>query len=249
MFGKAKYSFLKAHEILWKLGYWRYLLIPILLSMVLAFVLTVLGIALSSILSLWAYEFLSQFFELPRILREVLILVIIICEIGPLYVAFRSLVLVCYAPFLDRLSIKVEELVNGSAKEFSRSFLETLKRPLLMAAFTISASVAVFGAGLVIGVIPFVGLLISAGLLFPLQIFLSSVAYVDTYLERIGLTPKESFKLMRKNFGSMFIFGLIGFAIMLIPVVGWFVGPTYSVVAGIVFGILISKEREGSGSA
>ncbi len=242
MIGKAKFSFLKAHEILWKLGYWRYLLVPIILSVVLAVVLVVLCFAFSSILSVWLHEFLSTFFELPEWFRLVLMLFIIVFEMGPFYVAFRSLVMVCYAPFLDKLSVKVEELVNGHSKEFDRGFIESIKRPLMMASFTISASVAVFVGGLFIGLVPVAGILISSLMLIPFQIFLSSVAYVDPYLERSGYTPRESIVLMRKNIGSMLIFGLFGFIIMMIPIIGWFVGPTYSVVAGIVFGILISKE-------
>lgn len=36
---------------------------------------------------------------------------------------------------------------------------------------------------------------------------------------------------------------IAGLFVSLIPIFGWFVGPTYSVVAGIVFGIFVVEEE------
>lgn len=171
--------------------------------------------------------------------RTLFILLIFIPGLAPCYVAFRGLVMVCYAPFLDHLSNRAEKVITGSADEVSRSLLESIKRPLCMALLTIGASMAVLAGGLALGLIPLIGFLLTFGFVIPLELFLSSISYLDPYFERRGFTPQSSFRFLRRHFLSVCVFGLLGLVIMAVPVVGWFLGPTYSVVAGIVYAILL----------
>ncbi|WOO42796.1 EI24 domain-containing protein [Rubellicoccus peritrichatus] len=242
MFEDVKFSYVKAHEILWKLGYWRYLLIPIALSVVLAFVLVGFCFLFSAVLSSLAHEYLSGLFEMPEWFRIIILILIFGLGLGPCYVLFRGLVMVCYGPFLDKLSIKAEALINGKVKDFESGFFDSIKRPLQMAFYTISASIAFFFGGLALGLIPLLGMFV-AGITLLVQMYLSAVPYVDPYMERSGYSARESFRLMRKHTGSVLLFGLIGLLTTAIPIVGWFIGPTYSVVAGIILGILLTEGR------
>ncbi|GHB89996.1 EI24 domain-containing protein [Cerasicoccus arenae] len=249
MTGDVRFSYAKAHELLWKLGYWKYLLAPIALSILLALVLLSLCWIFAASLGGWIQQSLNEVFQLPDWLRIPLLIILFIVGLGPCYVAFRSLVMVCYGPWLDQLSVKAEILINGHSKEVDRSIWESIKRPLAMAVLTISAAIGAFFGGMVIGLIPLIGALL-AGVVVPLiELFLSAVGYIDPYCERTGLTPTQSFAILRANAVGVICFALVGLLITLIPFIGWFVGPTYSVVAGVIYGILLTNARPTSTSA
>ena len=70
------------------------------------------------------------------------------------------------------------------------------------------------------------------------------IGFVDPYLDRKGLSGADSFRIMLKNFFTIMFFSLIGGLLLLIPIFGWLLGPTYSVVAGIIIAIGIQSENQ-----
>lgn len=245
MIGRTAYSYRKAHEILWKHGHWKFLLAPIGLSVVLFFLLIVGTFALSNLISHWTENLIDKLYDFPDWVRFIWLTLFFALGLGTCYVAFRALVMVCYGPFLERLSVEGEKVVKGHSHEVPRSILAMIKRPLLMALLTVGMSLLVLIAGFLLTLIPVAGVVLSAVFVFPTQVYLSAVGFVDPYLDRAGLSANDSFRLMRKNFFGIAILGLVGLLITLIPVVGWFVGPTYSAAAGIVFAILITDSETG----
>jgi len=246
MIHEAKFAYLKAHEILWKHGYWKYLLLPIVISLVLALVMILLCLVVSSWISGWTLEFIAKWIEMPGWVQPILTFLLFCLSAAPCYVSFRSLVLVAYAPFLDRLSVQAETMINGTARETERSFLESLHRPLLMASITIPTSLLLLVIGFLMGLIPAVGVFLTGLIVFPLQLFLSAIAYVDPYLDRCDHGPWDSIRIMRQNFLNVLFFGLVGFVLTIIPLIGWFLGPTYSIAAGIVFGIQLENQLKNN---
>ncbi|MCI5146663.1 MAG: hypothetical protein D3923_14340 [Candidatus Electrothrix sp. AR3] len=109
---------------------------------------------------------------------------------------------------------------------------------------TVAASVWVVAAGFALATIPVVGTLLSGAVVFFLQMFLSSAAYVDPYLDRRGMAPKQTFALLWSQKGEMFFFGATGLFLTMIPVIGWFIGPTYSVISGVALGVLLFEENQ-----
>jgi uncharacterized protein involved in cysteine biosynthesis len=73
--------------------------------------------------------------------------------------------------------------------------------------------------------------------------FLSSAAFVDPYLDRRGMTPKQTFVLLWSKKTEMFFFGAAGLLLTIIPIIGWFIGPTYSVISGVALGVLLFEEN------
>ena len=69
---------------------------------------------------------------------------------------------------------------------------------------------------------------------------------IDPVLSRAGLRARDSFRLLRRNMLEVIVFGAIGSLIVAIPLVGWFLGPTYCVIAGVHLGLLLldATERE-----
>lgn len=238
-----QFAFKKAHEIIWKLGYWKFLLIPIFLSAALAALLLGGCYLFSSAISNFLYPYFSEFFDLPEWIRTLFIIVIFIFQLGPCYVVFRSLVMVCYGPFLDRISTEAEKIVNGYSNETNTSFIDSIKRPILMTFYSVVGIIGVLFGAFALGIVPFIGVLLSGAFTLPANLFLSSISYIDPYLERNGYSPKQAFNLMWKNKISLITFGLIGLLITVIPFVGWFVGPTYSVVSGVILSILLHNQQ------
>lgn len=228
-------AFKEAHRLIWRHGYWRYLAIPILLSLLLALLILFGGYQLAHVLMGWMETWFPSLATQPVWVRGLLFVLLLVLQAGPCYVIFRSLVMVLYGPFLDRLSESVEMHVNGKTSGVKIGILQSFRRPLILAAYTIAASLVLFVASLTLGLIPVVGWLFSIFVVLPLQLFLSSVSYVDPYLERHGVAPRAAFGRMWKHKHDMMCLGAVAAAISLIPIIGWFLGPTYSVVAGLRF--------------
>ena len=237
MFRQVHHSFLKAHQIIWQQGYWRYLLVPIGLSFLLAVLLLAGCGVLAAGMSGSVHEWISDFVRLQDWLQAVLGFLLFALLLIPCYLLFRSLVMLCYAPFLDRISMGTEKLVGSAVLDSELSILQSLKRPALMAAITLCGLAAVMVLALLAGFIPLVGAVISIVLVFPVNLLLSTLSYLDPYLERRSYSPAASIKLIWQHRRPAVYFGLIGFLITSIPIFGWFVGPTYSVVGGIVLAI------------
>lgn len=235
-------AYRRAHQLLWKMQFWRILIWPVLISIALTVLLFVGYLAVGN----WLFSEVEAFFfgeeQLPAWLRAIFWLLLVVQFSGPLYVAFRGLVLICYGPFLDTLSTKIERAEHGKVMETERTLWESIQRPLLMFVWTFSASMGVLLASVALGLVPLIGVLLGVVIQFPIQMFLSGVSYIDPYMDRAGYTPRESFRVIRQHFAGSAIFAMLGLLIQAIPVVGWFVGPTYSVIAGVLYGIRIDSD-------
>ena len=241
MIQQVHQSYLKAHQIIWQQGYWRYLLVPITLSFVLAVFLLAGSGFLAAKMSNSVHEWISESIRLWDWLQAVLGLVLFVLLLLPCYLLFRSLVMLCYAPFLDRISMGTEKLAGSAVLDSDMGILQSLKRPALMAVFTLCGLVVVVVLAVLAGFIPVVGAVISLILVFPVNLLLSTLSYLDPYLERRSYSPVASIKVIWQHRWLAMYFGLIGFLITSIPIFGWFVGPTYAVVGGIVLAISITE--------
>ena len=247
-YSDTKFAFQKAHTIIWEHGHWKTLLVPIILSALLLPVLGVIMVSLSYFLAALIEGMFTDGAEATWI-RYVVMAALLTGAIGTGYVLYRNLIMVCYGPFLDRLTIQAEILINGEANESERPLLESLARPLVITVYAVLASLSTIVLGLLLGLIPLIGGLAMIAFLVPTQLFLGAVGYVDPYLERKGYSARESLRLMRHHFYPMLAFSLFGLLLLVIPFVGWFVAPTYSAVAGIVMGILMTAEGGKAGGA
>ncbi|WP_269526583.1 EI24 domain-containing protein [Coraliomargarita parva] len=245
-FSDTAFAYKQAHRILWQHGYWRYLLLPLALSIGLMPALLFGFGGLSYYLGTVAESRLSGSEGGAVWLRWLVVLVMMCGVFGTGYVLYRNLVLVCYGPFLERLSMQAERTVIGHASESERPLWESLLRPLTITLYAVLASIGTLLLGLLLGFIPLIGSILSFFLFVPTQLFLGSVGYVDPYLERRGFSPREAFAQMRREFIPMLVFSIVGFLFLVVPLVGWFLAPTYSVVAGIVFGIRMLESDDAA---
>lgn len=240
----TKDAFQKAHEIIWEHGNWKYLLVPIVLTALLLPALVGILLGLSYFLATLIESSVAGSEGDAVWIRWVVLALLFTGTISTGYVLYRNLIMVCYGPFLDRLTVQAEMLINGQANESDRPLLESLARPLVITLYAVLASLGTILFGLLLGLIPLIGGVLMMLFLVPTQLFLGSVGYVDPYLERKGYSARDSIRLMRSHVMPMLAFSVGGFLLLVIPFVGWFVAPTYSAVAGIVFGIRMTEQAE-----
>lgn len=242
MFKQVHFAYKNAHEIIWKQGCWKYLFIPILLSFALAILLLTLCFWFSADLGEILLQLVRKLISLPDWLKPFFTFIAFSVCLGTSYILFRNLVMVLYGPFLDDLSETSEKLITGESSPIDTSLLDSIKRPAFLALIMIPTSVLILIISFIIGLIPIIGFIISTALMLFSSLCMSSIPCLDPYFERKGVKLRDTIKLIWRNKGIVLYFGLIGFIITSVPIIGWFLGPTYSVVAGIVVAIQLYEK-------
>jgi len=144
---------------------------------------------------------------------------------------FSTIFLVIGTPFFSYISSKTEEIITGRTYQFSwNTFLKEIKRGI---SISFRNSIKQFGLVLVItllALIPLIGF-VAPLLIFMVQVYYNGILMTDYTLERQGFTGKQSDLFYNTHKPEMFAIGLGFMFLLLIPVVGWFIAPTYGIVA------------------
>ena len=133
---------------------------------------------------------------------------------------------VILSPFLSQISESVEKMAWGNEpdpftfKAFFHDFVRSLK-------LAIRNSVIELFLCLVLGFIPGVGQV--AG--FMVSSYFCGFGYIDYVLESKKMSVAESVAFVRAHRGFAMGIGLVNNLLMLIPVLGWVIAPTYATVA------------------
>ncbi len=144
---------------------------------------------------------------------------------------FTSLFLIIGTPYFSFISEKVHQILTKTSKPFTlKSWLKDMKRGL---ALSITNSIKQLGFSLIItliSLIPVIGI-IAPLLTFIVLAYYNGILMTDYSLESEGLNLRESKKFYSQNKPIMFSIGLGFMFLLLIPVVGWFLAPTYALTA------------------
>lgn len=238
-------SYSRAHRLLWRHGLWRYLLVPLVVA---PFLLAAMGCAIYfgvwHPLFAWVDAHWLREHEVPRLIRALLACVLAVLLAGPGYVLFRGLLVVCYAPFMDRLVSGTIRLEAGGSRDCGLGLAAVAFRTIWMTAYTTGATLLVTVVGFGLGFIPVIGPVVSLVCVLPLSMFLCAVPCIDPCMERYDRSAKDALRLMWRHRTRVAAFGAVSTAGMLIPLVGWFASPTYSLVAGVILGMELEDEEE-----
>ncbi|MEE2947539.1 MAG: EI24 domain-containing protein [Verrucomicrobiota bacterium] len=238
-------AFGQAHKFIWQEGFLKMLSVPLLLT-VLYFPVMVGACYFSAVMFV---EFFEDQLGLDGdyggwVWVEWLVEIVLFFGIGLLgIITYRTVVLLFYSLYLDRIAERVEKAVTGEVAESKRPPTHVLSRMIVVAIITIVGTVLMLMIELGANLIPVLGGLIALALVIPCEMFLTGIGFIDPYFDRAGLTGMQSFRIMRQRFFTIGAFSVIGSLIVLIPFVGWFLGPTYSVVAGIIIAMNIHSEN------
>lgn len=156
---------------------------------------------------------------------------------------FTSLFLIIGTPYFSFISEKVHQILSKTSKAFTfKGWLQEMKRGL---ALSIANSIKQLGFALLItliSIIPIIGI-IAPLLTFIVQAYYNGILMTDYSLEREGYNLKDSKRFYTQNKAIMFSIGLGFMFLLLIPVVGWFLAPTYALTASSLY---FFKQKDSS---
>jgi len=144
--------------------------------------------------------------------------------------AFKHIMLVLSAPLMSMVSEKIEKIKTGAtAPSFSfKDMVASLARGLRISVRNLWRELLftglILGLGLIIGAI-FPPLAVVTGvLIFLVQAYYAGFGNLDFYMER-HFNLKETKNFVRKNRGLAIANGSAFLGLLMIPVLGWFLGP------------------------
>jgi CysZ protein len=144
---------------------------------------------------------------------------------------FASVFMIIGTPYFSYISARTEEAVTGKKYPFQLwNFIKEIKRGI---ALSIRNSFKQLGWLLLISLfalIPIIGV-IAPLFTFVVQAYYNGLLMTDYTLERQGYSVKESQVYYRQHKPELFAIGLGLMFLLLIPVIGWFLAPTYALVA------------------
>lgn len=150
---------------------------------------------------------------------------------------FNVFFMIIGVPYFSLISRKVYRLVTGRKQNNpNTSFGKSLRRGLRISLRNTGKQLLFLLLITGLSFIPVVGIFT------PLFSFIISTYYYgiilsDYIIENIGLDVKASREYYNKHKIAMFSFGLGYMFLMQIPVIGWFVAPTYALVASSLYAL------------
>ncbi|MCW3113089.1 MAG: hypothetical protein JWR18_1485 [Segetibacter sp.] len=231
-------SYGQAHSFIRKHKLWRWIIIPGLIYMLMFCIsMYFFGKSASYVIEWVSVETgLKQWIEsLESTIAGILFTIagIILWLILMLFYfsLFKYIWLIIGSPIFAYLSEKTEEILEGKEVPFNLSQLvkdvirgvrialrNTLWQSVYLVSFVILSFIPVIG-----WVAPFFALLI--------ECYYYGFSMLDYSLERHQLTASESIHFIGKRKGLAIANGLVFYLLHLIPIIGWLLAPSYSVIA------------------
>ena len=233
-----------AHKFIWEEGIIKLIKVPLLLTLAYFPFMFLTAYFLAEFFIGFLLDMLGAFVPEGGWVKFILKFLVFILFAVFIFIAYRSIVLFFYLFSLDKITDRLEICVIGKKIDYQRPPGELIKRMVVFAFITIVGTILLLLFELFANLIPFFGGLLALIMVIPCEIFLTGIGFVDPYLDRKGLSGADSFRIMLKNFFTIMFFSLIGGLLLLIPIFGWLLGPTYSVVAGIIIAIGIQSENQ-----
>ena len=215
---KGIQAYFGAFQLISKLKLWQYFIVPIIISVLTAFLIGVSAYALSDnighyIAGIWKWEFGKQTFEMISTFFSGLLIVVI----GLLL--YKHIVMALSAPFMSPVSEKIEQHLTGETHQHRKtSFQEQLIRGVRINVRNLLRELFFTIPILLVSFIPIIGFF-SAILLFIMQAYYAGFGNMDYTLER-HFKYKESISFVKKNKGTAIGNGLIFMLFLLVPVIG-----------------------------
>ena len=129
------------------------------------------------------------------------------------------------------LSEKTEELLTGQKFPFQlKEFIKDVGRGIFIALKNFFIEIIILLCLLFLVYIPFIGLLTPI-LIFMVEAYFYGYSMIDYYNERHRLSVKESQRFIYKNKWVAIANGTIFYLLLLVPILGLLIAPSYGVIA------------------
>ena len=219
-----------AFGLISKLKLWKYFIIPILISVVTAFLIGIEAYVLSDnigsyIAKLWIWDFGKETFtSISNFVGVVIILIIGL-------ILYKHIIMALSAPFMSAVSEKIEHHFYGDAVHLHRksTFTQQLVRGIRINSRNLLKELLITFPILLLKFIPVINIF-STILLFLVQAYYAGFGNMDYTLER-HLNYKKSVQFVGQNKGIAIGNGIVFMLFLLIPVIGIIIVLPFSVTA------------------
>ncbi len=145
------------------------------------------------------------------------------------FATYKFVIQTILSPFLAQISDVTEAKLRGrKAPEINwKEYIDDLIRALRLAIRNLILELILC---LFASFIPIIGFI----LVFCLSSYYTGFGYMDYTLERKRYSVRESIRFMQKHKGLTLGLGIPVYLVIAIPVVGWFIAPTYATVASTI---------------
>jgi CysZ protein len=231
----------EAHHFIIKHKLWGYVLLPGIISIVLLLLVIFFGWNLASRITDYAFDYFGLNDEPEGFLKYLIVGFYYILKFGLrvifvlLYIMFyKYMVLVLISPFLALLSEKTEKLIYGTQYPFSfKQYIKDIFRGNIIVLRNVIVELLWFIVFFFFSYLPIIGL-IGPVILFIIACYFFGFFMIDYCSERHKMTIRESVHFVRINKGFAIANGIIFYLLLMIPVLGIMVAPSYSVVAATI---------------
>ena len=239
-------AYLRVPATLQRYGLWHYLVAPALVSIVLSFailaVVILAAMGLSGVIDRLVEISIGWLDELINWIVGILIAFAMLAAFAFLH---RRIVLIVLAPLLARLAELTVRGMEGEEFEVALDFRTALRRGLYINTRSIILELFATLSLVVVGfVMPIISPVTSC-LVFLVESRFAGFGLIDFPLEYRGYSVGESIAYAKSHRGEATGLGAGYFLLMVIPVIGWMIAPTFGTVAGTVMTLERLQKEEG----
>lgn len=160
------------------------------------------------------------------------------------FLLFRNVIMILYSPVLAHLSETAEDREFGKEKpgfDWAEA-LHSAGRGTGMSLLTLVMGMGAMTLGWGLALVPVVGGLVAVVWMALTQCYLAGLGFCDPPMERRGSTMRETFAHAWLHRGRTIGHGAGFSLLLLVPVVGWFLAPSFGIVAG-TLGVIDTENR------
>jgi len=234
-------SYTEAHNLIKTNKLWGYVLLPGLINLVLFVVTLKIGWNYSAMIT----GLLMDLMGIDAIVNEewgfvkaiahwfFLILFRLMFIVFYLFV-YKYVVLIVMAPVMALLSEKVDEIITGNKYPFEfKQFAHDVLRGIVIAMRNLFIELVIILILFLFSGIPILGW-ISPLLILAVECYFYGFSMIDYSNERQKMTVKESTAFIYRHKGLALANGALFHLLLLVPVIGLLVAPSYGVVAAAI---------------
>ncbi len=230
-----------AHKLIVKHKLWGYVLLPGLINVILFALIFWAGYHFSGKITNWVFDFFgltgnqsSWYSFLFSAMRFVLRFFLQFLFIYAYLYVYKFIVLIIMSPILALLSEKADNLITRTKYPFSlKQLIKDIFRGISIVLRNMLIELLYVIALFFVGFIPIIGFFTPLAL-FVISMYFYGFSMIDYNSERYRYSIHQSVHFVRKNKGFAIANGMIFYGLLLVPILGLLIAPTYAVVAATI---------------
>jgi CysZ protein len=225
-FGRGIKAYGEAHSVIFRYKLTRYLIIPGIVTILYSVLYFWLAAHFAGRISDEAASYPWWLSWMGDVTEWFVKAVYWVAAVGFFFLSLKYVVQVILAPILSNLSVAVERKVLGM-EPVAITWKESIQDIGRSLSLAIRNSIHELFTCLALGFVPVVG---QVGCI-AVSSYFYGFGYMDYVMERKRMTIPQSVAFCREHKGLAMGLGVVMYLMMLVPVIGWMLAPTYATVA------------------